>query len=225
MVTPFAGALLERSWSAARDSLARSAPWSLLGKKDAEEGMRRPNPAVTGGTIGSAMAGIGAQTLSGPISANGTLRVELPVATTGSVHFAQLTVGGQLELPTFRDHTFEALTHVVVTAGDRAPSQRYAYIGGGPTIPTMPLLSQGGDRLVWLESRYSVPVNGVHFPLVDSPPRVTLRHIVGGAGVDRLPALTQNVGLRVVLGFVRLDFVIDPARPSRHEFGIGLGMR
>ena len=39
-----------------------------------------------------------------------------------------------------------------------------------------------------------------------------------------LPALTQNVGLRVILAVFRVDFVIDPAKPSRHELGVSLSV-
>ncbi|AHG90797.1 hypothetical protein J421_3260 [Gemmatirosa kalamazoonensis] len=221
VIAPFVGALVERSWSAARDSLASSAPRSFLARHDREEGMLRPNPAVTGGSIASALLGVRAEVLNGPVTAHGLLRAELPLATPDDRRFAQLTVDGQVSFPAFRDHTFDALGHFVLTAGDSTPSQRYAYVGGGPTIPTLLLLEQGGDRLVWLESRYTVPVNAVKLPFVGSP-KVALRHVVGGAGVGRLPALTQNLGLRLILAVVRVDFVIDPAKPSRHELGVSL---
>lgn len=222
IVTPFVGALVEKSWSVARDSFATSAPWSLLGRRDREEGMLRPNPGVSGGTIGSAIVGAGASVVNGPISANGSARIELPVAVPAGRRFVQLTFDGQVAFPTFRDQRFQALAHFVVTGSDSTPSQRYAYIGGGPTIPTLRLLAEGGDELVRLESRYTVPVTAVRLPIVGSP-TVTLRHIVGGADVGSFPSLTQNVGIRIGLSALRLDFVIDPARPSRHEFGVSLG--
>jgi hypothetical protein len=186
--------------------------------------MRRPNPAVTGGTIGSALAGVGIRVLTGPISARGALGVEVPVSATSDARWGQFTVDGRASFPTFRDHTFDVLAHALTTVGDRPPSQRFGYIGGGGTIPTMPLLAQGGDQLLWLENRYTVPISAVRLPFVGSP-SVTLRHIVGGAGVDRLPGLTQNVGVRLTLGGVRVDYVLDPAEPSRHELAFGFGLR
>jgi hypothetical protein len=221
IVTPFVGALLERSWSVARDSLAISAPWSFLSRRDRVAGMLRPNPAVSGGTIASAVTGVRASVLTGPISASGSARLEIPASVPAGRRFTQLTLGGQIGFPTFRDHRFQALGHVVLTTGDSTPSQRYAYVGGGPSIPTLHLLEQGGDRLVWLDSRYIVPITAVRLPFVGNP-TVALRHIVGGAGVGRLPALTQNVGLRLGLSPLLFDFVLDPTRPSRHEFGVSL---
>ena len=222
IVTPMIGARVERSWSAARDSLAPSTPWGFLGRENAVDGMRRPNPAVTGGTITSALAGVEARVLGGPIAAHGTLRLEVPVAAPAGEHFAQATVDGRVSFPAFLDHTFAAAGHFVATAG-RAPSQRYAYVGGGPTVPTLRVLEQGGDRLVWLESQYTVPVHAVRLPFVDYP-SVSLRHIVAGAGAGRLPPLTQNVGPVLSVGPLHADFLVDPARPARHDFGVWVGM-
>lgn len=224
LVTPFVGALVERSWSAARDSLAPSAPYSVFGRDDAEEGIRRSNPGVTGGSIASALLGVRASRLTGTVLGSGAIRLELPVRVTGGGHFVQATVDARVAFPTVREQTFEAVGHAVVTGADRAPSQRYAYLGGGGTIPTMRLLEQGGDQLAWLESRYTIPLPAIRLPLVGSP-RVMLRHIVGGAGVDRLPPLTQNVGVRLMVAGLRFDYVLDPAHPERHEFGVGFGMR
>ena len=47
-----------------------------------------------------------------------------------------------------------------------------------------------------MESRYIIPIQTVVLPLVGSP-TVTLRHILGTAGIQRLPALTQIVGVRL----------------------------
>jgi hypothetical protein len=223
-VEPFVGALVEHAWSVVRDSLAGSAPYSLFGRDDAVEGMRRPNPAVTGGTIASGLVGVRAQRPVGPITASGAIRVEGPVAAPGVRRFVQITGDGHLSFPTFRDQRFQAFAHLVSTSGDRAPSQRYAYIGGAATVPTLRLLEQGGDDLLWIESRYAIPIGGLRLPVVGSP-TVMLRHILGGAGVDHLPALTQNVGLRVSVAMLRADIVLDPAQPRRHRFGVGLSAR
>jgi hypothetical protein len=110
-----------------------------------------------------------------------------------------------------------------MTAGDGVPSQRYAWLGGQGTLPTLPLLAQGGDALLWVESRYTIPIERVRVP-VFGVPLVTLRHMVGGAGVERLPALTQNIGLRVTVAGLRADYTIDPGRPRDQHFTLGLGL-
>jgi hypothetical protein len=65
ILAPSVGLRVERSWSAFRDSAAASVPWSLIGRRDAVDGMRRGNPAVTGGTITSALAAVDVRRLVG----------------------------------------------------------------------------------------------------------------------------------------------------------------
>jgi len=224
LVTPFVGVLTERAWSVARDTSATSAPYSIYRRRDREEGMLRPNPAIGDGRITSLLFGATASVLRGAITASASARGELALASSADARFEQVTVDGTIGVPTFRDQRFVALAHVVGTLGDRPPAQRFAYIGGGGTIPTMDVLSEGGDQLAWLESRYVIPVARIHVPFAGAP-TITLRHIVGGAGLDRLPALTQNVGARIAIGFLRADYLVDPADTRRHDVGIGFGFR
>ena len=69
-----------------------------------------------------------------------------------------------------------------------------------------------------------MPVHGIHVPFAGTP-SVMLRHIVGGAGVDRLPALTQNLGIRVTVALLRLDYTFDPSGRGRNDFSVGVGLR
>jgi hypothetical protein len=223
VIEPFVGGLVERAWSVARDSAARSVPFSVLGRDD-PEGMRRANPAVTGGRVASAFAGARWRSEADEVRSDVTLRVEQAVSVARGSPFTQGTVDAELAMPGFRDHTIVLLAHAVGTLGPDVPSQRYAYVGGSGTIPSLLLLEQGGAQLVWLESRYTVPLTRVQLPLVGSP-RITLRHIVGGAGPERLPALTQNVGIRLGIALLRIDYTFDPTGQGRRDFGVGVGFR
>jgi hypothetical protein len=149
--------------------------------------------------------------------------VEVPVTRPRTGRFVQLTADGRVGFPTFGEQTFEAFAHSCSRRRIRRRRSATRTSAAGHD-PTMRMLEQGGDRLAWLESRYTVPVTAVRLPFVGNP-YVTLRHIVGGAGVGRLPALTQNVGLRVGAGGVRIDFVVDPAEPRRNQIAIGVGLR
>lgn len=223
VIEPFVGALVERAWSVARDSGAASVPFSVLNRND-PEGMRRANPAVTGGRIASAVAGlrwrVEAEETRGDVSA----RVEQAVSVARGARFTQATFDAELLTPGFRDHTIVLLAHAVGTLGPDVPSQRYAYVGGGGTIPSLLLLEQGGAQLVWAETRYSIPFTRVQLPFVGAP-RLTLRHIVGGAGAERLPALTQNLGIRLGLSLLRVDYTFDPTGRGRRDFSVGVGFR
>jgi hypothetical protein len=140
----------------------------------------------------------------------------------GSRRFLQSTLEGTVRFPTFGAQFFYLSTHVVYTFGDTAPPQRWSYLGGSGTLVTLPLLSLGGDRLVYIESNYYTPIPWLDLAVVGSP-SITLRHIIGTAGVGRLPAFEQNLGLRLALSFVRFDAVVDPATRT-WNFGFGLSM-
>ena len=221
-IEPFVGALAERSWSIARDS-ATPAPFAFLLRKEAREGIRRPNPAVDGGTIASALAGMRVEAQSGGLTSRATVRAELAPRAPDGRRFSQLTADGRFAFPAFRDHRVTVSAHGVATLSDATPSQRYAYLGGGPTLPSIPLDTLGGDRLVWTETRYTVPINRVKLPVVGAP-SVTLRLMLGGAGVGRLGEVTQNVGFRLNLGPLRFDYTFDPTGAGDRELGFSMGM-
>jgi len=140
----------------------------------------------------------------------------------GDRRFVQSTLHGEIRFPTFAAQEFWLTTHLVHTFGDTAPPQRWSYLGGAGTITTLPLLTLGGDRLLYVESNYYVPLQRFDLPILGTP-SLTLRHIIGSAGVGKLPSFEQNLGLRVALSFARFDAVVDPARRS-WEFGFGLSM-
>lgn len=207
---PFVSVRTERDWPVGPLPGARHSPWSAFGRRDTDNGMLRPNPAVHRGRLTSAIAGATArwEGVSG-ILVTGDLRAEGITAAPRDRRFVQGTFDGGIMMPVVRDHTYEFLAHAVVTAGDSASPQRYVYLGGPGTLPTLDLLSMGGDQLFFVEQQYTVPFPRIRLPLVGSP-AVGLRHMIGSAGVERLPRFVQNVGLRVTLGPGRVDFSVDP---------------
>jgi hypothetical protein len=224
ILEPLVGALVERGWSAARDSAAPR-PFTVFGRDDARQGARRPNPAVTGGRITSALAGARLRRESEGVRGRAEARVEQALAVTRGGRFTRATVDVSLERGTADTRQWYVFAHAALTAGSRVPSQRYAYLGGGPTLPTLFLLEQGGTELVWGEARYSVPVRRFRVPTF-GPPRVTARAMAGAAGVGRLPAFTPNLGLRLSVGPLRADAVFDPTGRTRGpQFSAGVGLR
>jgi hypothetical protein len=207
---PFLGARWERSWPAGSPTVPSSVPWSLFGRRDATR-MSRPNPPVTGGGITSILGGVRADWQRGGVVAAGNVGVEGALDAPVQGRFIQTTVDGRVTFPTFGTHSFQIETHVVLTSGDDTPSQRYAYIGGSGTISTMETLEQGGDQLLFIDSRYLIPLTRPRLPLLGAPV-ITLRHALGSAGVGTLPDFEQNIGLRLTLAILRFEVVVDPAR-------------
>ena len=223
ILEPYLGALTESASSVARDTGSTSYPWSLLSRTSLE-GPRRANPAVTGGRITSALVGAQLRFERPGLSGHVGARVEQALSVDRGARFTQIVLDGVLSRPTENDHLLTLLAHGVITTGGReVPSQRYAYLGGSGTLPTLFLLKQGGTELAWAEARYTIPVSLIPVPF--GVPRLTGRVIAGSAGVNTLPALTPNLGLRAAISLLRVDYVFDPRGRGRQVFSVGVGYR
>ncbi|MDQ6887980.1 MAG: hypothetical protein M3068_11895 [Gemmatimonadota bacterium] len=205
----------EKAWS-----VREGGPWSLTERTDTLDGILRPNPMILPGTIGSALLGGSLEWASVGVKMTSDAELELPFASPGSRHFTQATVNATLGFPTFGTQTFSLLSHVVYAVGDSAPPQRYAYLGNTGTLPTFRLLELGGDRLLSVMSIYEIPLERFRLPIVGAP-SIGLIHMLGAAGVHRLPPLEQNLGFRLTLTPLRVEFDLDPAS-KRTAFGVGL---
>lgn len=221
-VEPWVGAAIERARSVGPAPDETSAPWSVFNRRDREEGMLRPNPAIDAGTVTSALGGAVLGWESGGVRARGALGVEYAPDSPVTGSFVQTTTDARVDFPTFGTQSFRWEAHVVLTEGSVAPRQRWGWLGGSGTISTLDLLAQGGDHVFFMESRYVWPVERVRLPMVGSP-TLMLRHMLGGAAVGRFPTLEQEVALRVGVSLVRAEIVVNPARRiSELKFGVSL---
>ena len=244
ILTPFIGGNVERDWSTGSIAPLKS-PWSFFGKKGVLR-MRRPNPRVKTGRINSILAGSGIELSRGGVDGklDATLEHSLSTSLTADCSgfptdaacrlpgqsFTQVTVHSQVDFPTFGSQTFSFMGHAVLGANNIAPPQRFAYLGGSGTLATVNLLALGGDRLLYVQGDYTVPIDRVQLPYLGAP-FIGLRYSAGNAGEGTLPPLIQNLGGGIGVSFFRADFTIDPARNrspfsrrSAFSFGISLPM-
>jgi hypothetical protein len=86
------------------------------------------------------------------------------------------------------------------------------------------LFAQGGDRLVFVDSRYEIPVSVLVLPKLGSP-TLELRHRMGAAGVGSLPKLEQELSAGLRLSVIRFEATFDAAgeRDSRASVSLALG--
>jgi hypothetical protein len=212
---PFLGARVERAWSVGPGVGEASHPWSLFAQSDSFR-IRRPNPEVDSTTTASLLAGSVIDWVSGDVRLRTRTQVEHSLDASRFVgaaevpaSFTQVTTDGTLGFLTFREQEYEVDVHWVTTFGDVPPRQRFVYFGGSGTIPFLDLLEQGGDELVLIDQRYSIPIPNVQLGLFGMP-SLQLRHRMGGAGLSRLPSLEQVIGVGVMLTFVRGELQMDP---------------
>jgi hypothetical protein len=213
-VETYAGAVTERAWSVGSPDTLGSVPWTVAGKHGPENVMRG-NPAIEPGRISSGILGATARWQYGDVRASATTRLEVPWQAPRDERFVQLTTEGTIQFPTFGLQRFRADVHWVVTPGDTAPPQRFAYLGGAGTLPIEDLLSLGGDQLLHVDMRYEVPLPRLAIRYLGGP-ILALRHRIGSAGIQTLPRLIQNVGVSATLSFARVEYTIDPASRQGH---------
>ena len=163
-VKPELGGRFEHLESVRAEPIVNSAPFTFLDYSDSL-GRFRPNPPVQGGGIQSALAGVRLDWDSAAIETR--LRVGVEVAHQSSTavgipvtdpFFGQLTLDGDVNFPTFGRQSLHVYAHVVATTGGDTPLQRWAYLGGPGTLPTIDLLSLGGDQLVYIDAHYAIPI-------------------------------------------------------------------
>jgi hypothetical protein len=241
-LTPFIGGNIERDWSTGSITPPKS-PWSFYGRKGILR-MRRPNPRVEKGHISSFLAGSGIQLARGGVDAKLDVGVERSFATSleadcsglptdaacrlAGQSFTQVTLDSQVGFATFGSQSFAFKGHAVLTGSRVAPPQRFAYLGGSGTLATVNLLALGGDRLLFVQGDYIIPIDKIQLPYVGSP-FVGLRYAAGNAGEGKLPPLIQNLGVGAGVSFVRADYTIDPASnrspfSRRRAFSVGISL-
>ena len=204
---------------------ATGAVFSVTGHKDVEmEHIRRLNPLVENGSIGSGLIGAAMYDTAGVVIGRVRAEVEQSFTTvSGTTNFTQFTLDGRVTFPTFKTQRLLFRAHGVATVGDSVTRARYAYLGGSGTLPVVDLLELGGTKVLFLESRYYIPIESVVLPLVGSP-SVSFVHFMGSAGVKRLPSLEQEIGVGVALSVLRLDMTTDVARSRGTKFGVGFSL-
>ena len=241
-VTPFLGANFEKDWSTG-SLLPGKSPWSFYGRRH-ELRMRRPNPPIYKGRISSGLGGAGVEFFRGQVEGKITTTVEHAFkaprevcpfppgggapCTTVNQTFTQLTTDAKVTFPTFGFQTFSFRGHGVFTGSKEAPPQRFTYLGGAGTLATVDLLALGGDRLLYLEGDYLIPIRRIVLRFLGSP-FLAVRYAAGSAGIGELPALIQNVGIGAGISFLRVDYSIDPAGDrspvsKRSAFSIGVAL-
>lgn len=202
-VTVGAGLRTERDWS-----VAAGGPWSVTGNRS-PQGILRPNPAVVPGRLSSVLLAARAQPVIGDVQLTAGMDVELPWQTPTGTRWVQTTVDASVDFPTFGAQRLAVRARATATAGGDAAPQRFHYLGGLGTLITLPPLAAGGDELLFVDSRYDVPLPQPVVPYLGAPV-VSVVSRLGAAGVHRLPRLQQELGLRLTLGPVYAEAAVNP---------------
>ena len=220
MLQPYLSARWERATSVRPQPIVGGGPWALMNRRDHDD-VLRANPPIDPGSIASVLGGVewsgsGQGVIArarldeevGRLSPEATAPGGPPGVARSGGSFAQTTLDGAIEFPTFGSHRFRVLGHGVASGGT-APRQRWAYVGGPGSLPTLDLLERGGDRLVYVDARYDIPLTQLVLPAIGSP-TVTLREALAGAATAGFPTLAQATGVRLSASLVYVELLVDP---------------
>jgi hypothetical protein len=222
----YAGVRGEHALSTRPNVDAHGGPWSLFGRHG-EDDMLRVNPAVDNGVTKSVILGAAVFRPDTDVAWRASLDIELGHSNLDGVahtpglavrNFIQTTFDGHVAFPTFGAQSIQFHGHAVATSHGVTPRQRWAYLGGSGTLPTVDMFSLGGDQLVYVEGQYAIPISSFDVPLL-GPPVIFLRDATGGAAVGEFPELHQNIGIRLGFGPMYVGFAVDPATRRWHFDG------
>lgn len=198
-------------------SLAAADPWTVF-----DDDPWRENPAIDEGTLASLTAGAATEWKGTTTAYRGDAAVEWAPAGAGDRSFAQVVATGQWSAQGLWRHRIELFAHTRVNLGaDPAPRQRWSFVGGPGTLPALETAELRGDRLVFVESAYSIPIPRAKVPLL-GPPSLRLEHAVGSAWVtgSQPPLWQQALGAGLEFSLLKGMLFVDPAddspRPSFH---------
>jgi hypothetical protein len=131
-------------------------------------------------------------------------------------------------MPALSNHTLELELHfqAPLPGTDSLPRQRWSYVGGSGSLYTFDVAEFRGDRVVMVETEYSIPLwRRLRIPYLGVP-SLDLLHLIGMAwshDVDR--GFEQNIGFRFAYSVIHFRAVTNPKRFSDDaEFTVGISM-
>ncbi|HSJ13545.1 MAG TPA: hypothetical protein VK939_03965 [Longimicrobiales bacterium] len=203
-------------------SLRADDPWSLFSRDSV-----RTNFPIDDGRIASVRAGTDVLWEQPTF----TLRLlgELEAAgepLDGEHEFTRYQLTGDWAMLAFADHTLEVEWHVrgPLPGTETLPRQRWSHLGGSGTLYTFNDAQFRGDRVVFVETSYGIPLGERLRVAYLGVPTVELLHAAGmawTAGQSR--SLEQNVGLRLKLGMFYVCAVTNPDDfGADAEFAVGV---
>ena len=200
-------------------SLGGDRPWNLLG------GTPRPNPAVSDGRITSATVKVDIQWHGLTTDLVGGVEYEAGRGwVDGDFGFDRIAAGAKFAMEALLTHTLQIRAFGQLPLGtDSLPKQRWSILGGATTLNTVAIGAFRGDRVAWVETRYTIPMPEVLGLPILGPPDLQLLHGAGKAWTSgETGELVQEVGARLQFFSLYVEYAVQPADPGRDRLVVGL---
>lgn len=214
------GARLRAQLERAR-SLGAGSPWVLL------DGDIRSNPPIDDGRIASLILGVNGAWIGQSSAADAGIELEFAETVLGGdFAFGRFVVSGAWATDALANHLLQVEWRFQGPLPGTAslPRQRWSFVGGSATLPTFETGRFLGDRLVFVETQYIIPLPERFAVPIVGPPDLRFFHAFGmawteGAGRD----LEQNIGIRLEFFAPFVRVTTNPADPL-DEIELDLGL-
>lgn len=203
------------------ESLGAGSPWVVLG-----DGFRF-NPPIDDGRISSILVGLAGEWIGRFAAAQVGADLEFAEDVLGGdFSFGRFVLSGEWAMDALANHLLQVEWRFQGPLPGTAslPRQRWSFVGGSSTLPTFATGQFLGDRLVFAETRYIVPLpQRFSLPIV-GPPDLKFFHAFGMAWTDDVRRdLEQNIGIRLEFFVPYVRITTNPADPlDALELDIGL---
>jgi hypothetical protein len=154
--------------------------------------------------------------------------VESALDVLGGEHaFSRYLVSADWAMAGFANHTLRLQPHFQgpLPGTESLPRQRWSFVGGSGTLYTFDVAEFRGDRVAFVETRYSIPLDPIRIRFIGSPDLEVL-HLVGMAWTaEERRDLEQNVGLRLRFPLVNARVITNPrAWVDDLKFSVGVNL-
>jgi hypothetical protein len=144
----------------------------------------------------------------------------------GDHTFNRYEIDAEWAMAALGNHTLSLETHAQgpLPGTDALPLQRWSFVGGAGTLPTFGDAEFRGDRVLFAETTYSIPLpRRLQLRLLGRP-HFDLLHMAGMAwSHEQSRAFEQNVGARLRFNVIYFRIVTDPERFSdAAKFSVGV---
>lgn len=194
-------------------------PWFILGDTT------RANPPIDDGRITSAVAELELAWEGLETVVDATLTFEQALdALDGDFTFSRVTLDADWAAHAFANHTLEMEAHVQAPlSGDPLPRQRWGFVGGSGTIQTLEFAEFNGDHIVFVETKYVIPLpRRLALPVLGAPD-VEIVHATGMAWTEADDRdFRQEIGARLQFFGLYFRYMLEPSNPDNAELDIGL---
>jgi hypothetical protein len=200
-------------------SLVAAAPWFIIGSE------ARSNPPIDDGRTTSGLGRLDVAWEGRRTRFDGGVEYEAARPWRGgSFQFDRLRTDGRFAMAALANHSV-AIRFMAQAplSGDPLPRQRWSFVGGSATLNTLEVAEFYGDHVVFVDTRYIIPLpERIALPILGAP-RLHLLHVAGMAWTrDETRDLHQEVGLELDLSLLYVRFVVVPDDPATRDLSVGL---